>query len=118
MLSDKARANLQAGEILSAAGLVDPAASRFYYAMFQAAVHRLAALGWTPGRLASGAVKWSHTMVLQNVFLVRRTRSDRDLLERMRDLREQADYGEDGVPAQRLAAQIAAVRDFVEEAGA
>jgi uncharacterized protein (UPF0332 family) len=116
MLSDKAKANLQAGEILAAAGLADPAASRYYYAMFQAAIARLTALGWTPGRLSSGAVEWSHTMVMQNVFLVRRLRSDRPLFETMRDLRERADYRDDRIRPELLAAQIAAVRDFVEEA--
>ena len=115
MLSDKARANLQAGEILSAAGLADPAASRYYYAMFQAAVHRLIKLGWTPGRLSSGAVEWDHTMVANNVLLVRRLRSDRDLFARMRDLRVRADYRTARVSSGELAAEVAAVRDFVEE---
>ena len=45
MLAHKATANLRAGVILSAAGLIDAAASRYYYAMFQAAVHRLTVLG-------------------------------------------------------------------------
>ena len=116
MLSDKARANLQAGEILSAAGLFDPAASRCYYAMFQAAVHRLTTLGWTPGRLSSGAVEWDHTMVANNVLLVRRRRANRDLFARMRDLRERADYATARIPAGDLAAEVAAVRDLVEEA--
>jgi uncharacterized protein (UPF0332 family) len=116
MIADKAKSNLQAGEILVAAGLVDPAASRYYYAMFQAAVHRLTALGWTPGRLASGAVKWSHTMVAQNVLLVRRARSDRELFTMMRELREEADYRGDALPAGQLAPLIADVREFVEEA--
>jgi uncharacterized protein (UPF0332 family) len=116
MLSDKAKANLQAGEILSAAGLVDPAASRYYYAMFQAAVHRLTALGWTPGRLSSGAVKWDHTMVANNVLLVRRRRSDRDLFAEVRRLRERADYEDKAADRDRLALLVVAMREFVEEA--
>jgi uncharacterized protein (UPF0332 family) len=116
MLSDKAKANLQAGEILSAAGLVDPAASRFYYAMFQAAVHRLTKLGWTPARLSSWAVEWSHTMVANNVLLVRHLRADRDLFTEMRRLREFADYKDDSVDRDRLASIVVDVRAFVEEA--
>jgi uncharacterized protein (UPF0332 family) len=116
MLSDKAKANLQAGEILSAAGLVDPAASRFYYAMFQAAVCRLTKLGWTPGRLSSGAVEWGHTMVADNVLLVRRLRSDRDLFAALRELREHADYREDSVPPDELTSLVTAARTFVEAA--
>lgn len=116
MLKDNAAANLRAGEILSAAGLADPAASRYYYAMFQAAVHRLTALGWTPDRLSSGAVEWSHTVVANNVLLVRRRRSDRDLFDRMRRLRERADYSENSIDREWLASLIVAARDFVEEA--
>ena len=115
MLSDKAKTNLQAGEILSAAGLFDPAASRYYYAMFQASVHRLTALGWTPGRLSSGAVEWNHTMVANNVLLVRRRRSDRDLIAEVRYMRELADYAEDSVDPTDVASHAAAVREFVEE---
>jgi uncharacterized protein (UPF0332 family) len=116
MLSDKAKANLQAGEILAAAGLFDPAASRYYYAMFQASVHRLTVLGWTPGRLSSGAVEWNHTMVANNVLLVRRLRSDRDLFSRMRDLRARADYRATHVAPGELAAEVVAIREFVQEA--
>jgi uncharacterized protein (UPF0332 family) len=116
MLADKAKSNLQAGEILAAAGLIDPAASRYYYAMFHAAVHRLTQQGWTPGRLSAGAVKWNHTMVAQNVLLVRRLRSDRDLFTEMRRLREHADYKDDSVDRDLLASVVVEVRAFVEEA--
>jgi len=116
MQKDKSAKNLQAGEILAAGGLVDPAASRYYYSMFQAAVHRLSALGWTPGQISSRAVRWTHTAVQNNVFLVRRLPSDRYLFEEMRKLRELADYKDDAVDAGVLAAQVAAVREFVAEA--
>lgn len=116
MLKDKSAKNLQAGEILAAAGLVDPAASRFYYAMFQAAVHRLEQLGWSPARLEMGAVKWSHAMVAGNVSLVRRRREDRGLFRAMRQLREQADYEADSVEPERLASRAESLREFVEEA--
>jgi len=116
MLNKKAAKNLQAGEILAVAGLVDPAASRYYYAMFQAAVHRLTALGWTPARLARGAVRWTHTMVANNVLLVRKRRSDRDLYAELLRLREQADYRDEPVDPEGLAVHVVAVREFVEEA--
>jgi len=116
MLKNKASNNLRAGEALAVLGLRDPAASRYYYAMFQAAVHRLTVLGWTPGRLERGAVRWGHAMVANNVLLVRKLRSDRDLYAEMQDLRERADYRDDSVKQERLAARVAAVREFVEEA--
>jgi uncharacterized protein (UPF0332 family) len=115
MLKDKSAMNLQAGEILAAAGLVDASASRYYYAMYQAAVHRLAALGLTPGRLESGAVQWSHAMVANNVLLVRKRRSDRDLYAALRTMRQRADYEADSVDPTRLASCVSAVRQFVEE---
>jgi uncharacterized protein (UPF0332 family) len=116
MLKDKSAKNLQAGAALAALGLVDPAATRYYYSMFQAAVHRLTALGWTPARLEMGAVKWSHAMVAGNVFLVRRRRDDRDLFRDMRRIREQADYADDSVANEELALGVAAAKAFVEEA--
>jgi len=116
MLKNKASNNLRAGEALAVLGLVDPAASRYYYAMFQAAVHRLTVLGWTPGRLERGAVKWTHTMVANNVLLVRKRRSDRDLYAEMRNMREDADYHDDSVEPERLATLVAAVQEFVGEA--
>jgi hypothetical protein len=116
MLKDKSAQNLQAGEILAAAGLVDASAGRYYYAMYQAAVHRLTAIGLSPGRLESGAVQWNHAMVANNVLLVRKRRSDRDLYAALRSMREYADYDEESIVPSDLAGYVGAVRQFVEEA--
>jgi hypothetical protein len=115
MLRHKARDNLRAGEALAALGLVDPATSRYYYAMYQAAVHRLTRRGWTPGRLQSGAVEWSHVVVMNNASLLRGRRGDRALFDAMRQLRMKADYDDDALPPESLAGAVHAVRDFVEE---
>lgn len=115
MLRDKAKDNLRAGEALAALGLVDPATNRYYYAMYQAAVHALTRRGWTPGRLESGAVDWSHVVLMNNASLLRGRRSDRLLLGEMRDLRMQADYGDGSVIPVHLAELVADVRDLVEE---
>ena len=115
MLKDKAARNLQAGEALAALGLVDPATTRYYYALYQAAVHGLTRLGFAPSRVRSGAVEWDHSMVMNNVSLVRGRRSDRELYRSMREMRRDADYRDDAVDPAELAAQVAAVRDFVEE---
>jgi len=115
MLKDNAVRNLQAGEALVALGLVDPAASHYYYAMYQAAVHHLTQRGWTPGRIRSGAVDWDHSMVMNNVAVVRSRRSDRELYREMRDMRQIADYHVDLVKPGDLAARMAAVREFVED---
>lgn len=115
MLRHKARDNLRAGEALAALGLVDPATSRYYYAMYQAAVHALTRKGWTPGRLQSGAIDWAHVVVMNNALLLRGQRADRHLFEVMRDLRRQADYGDEGVVPARLASLVDEVRGLVEE---
>src|SRR5215510_7271631 len=115
MLRHKARDNLRAGEALAALGLVDPATSRYYYAMYQAAVHTLTRRGWTPGRLQSGAVEWAHVLVMNNASLLRGRRSDRLLFETMRNLRTQADYHDDAVVPSDLAEAVAEVRVLVEE---
>ena len=115
VLRHKAALNLRAGDALSALGLADPAASRYYYALFQAAVHALTQRGWTPGRVRSGAVEWDHSMVMNNVAVIRGRRSDRVLYGAMRELRELADYHGDLIAPGALATQVAAVRDFVEE---
>ena len=115
MLRHKARDNLRAGEALAALGLIDPATSRYYYAMYQAAVHALTRRGWTPGRLQSGAVDWSHVVVMNNASLLRGRRSDRFLFEQMRDMRHQADYDDDAVVPVYLAELVDEVRELVEE---
>lgn len=115
MLRHKAKDNLRAGEALAALGLVDPATSRYYYAMYQAAVHALTRRGWTPGRLQSGAVDWSHVVVMHNASLLRGRRTDRFLFEAMRDLRVQADYRDKSVDHAQLADKVDDVRELVEE---
>src|SRR5262245_53166379 len=115
MLRHKAKDNLRAGEALAALGLVDPATSRYYYAMYQAAVHTLMRRGWTPGRLQSGAVDWSHVVVMSNASLLRGRRGDRALFDALRRLRMTADHDDDAVPPEELARAVDAVRDFVEE---
>ena len=114
MLRHKARDNLRAGEALAALGLVDPATSRYYYAMYQAAVHTLTRRGWTPGRLQSGAVDWSHVVVMNNASLLRGRRSDRSLFDEVRELRMKADYDDGAVRPEQLAAAVDAVRNLVE----
>ena len=108
--------NLEAADQLLALGLVDPAATRYYYALYQAAVHRLTLLGWTPRRIRSGAVDWDHSMVKNSVTLVRGRRQDRLLYQAVRDLRVQADYKAQSVTVALLQARVGAVRQFVEEA--
>src|SRR5262245_6788323 len=104
MLRHKARDNLRAGEALAALGLVDPATSRYYYAMYQAAVHTLTKRGWTPGRLQSGAVDWAHVVVMNNASLLRGRPGDRALFDHIRRLRMTADYDDDAVEPAALAA--------------
>jgi hypothetical protein len=115
VLKDKAVQNLTAGEILLDRGLADAAASRLYYATYQAAVHRLTEDGFEPGAILSGAVEWDHSMVLINVRCLRNRWKDRLLYLEMRHFRGQADYGDAGVPAHELVCRRSAISDFVKE---
>jgi uncharacterized protein (UPF0332 family) len=117
VLRDKALSNLRAGEALLAVGLVDPAASRLYYACYQAAVHRLTLVGRTPGATRSGAVEWDHSMMKNNAGSVRGRRSDGFMYEQVRDLRRIADYSAaECVTEGMVRALLPWVREFVVEA--
>ena len=115
MLKDKALENLAAGELLLDRGLVNAAASRLYYAMYEAAVWALTKEGKRPGAFRSGAVEWDHSMVENNVGVLRNSFEDRDLYREMRRARTTADYKADGVDATQLRWFRADVVDFVKE---
>jgi hypothetical protein len=115
MLKHKAVENLAAGDLLLARGYVNAAASRFYYAMYQAAVQRLRDLGRTPSSVPSGAVEWDHSMVQNNTRLLRDEWRDHMLFRTMRILRVDADYEADAVLVEKVRERRSAVADFVKE---
>src|SRR5437870_1883034 len=115
MLKDKALENLAAGELLLGQGLVNSAASRLYYAMYEAGVHKLTQQGRTPGETRSGAVEWDHSMVQNNAGLLRGRRSDRLLFHAMRTLRVVADYRDENVRDAELHARRALAVALVRE---
>lgn len=115
MLKDKALASLAAGDLLLAGGIPDDAASRYYYAMYRAAVHALTKRGKRPGSIRSGAIEWDHSMIENNAGMLRRRPDDRWLYVEMRNLRTLADYRDETVSALHLRCRIEAVRDFVKE---
>ena len=85
-------------------GFVDPAASRYHFAMFQAAVHALeTGRGMRPGDLRLGAERWGHDMVCGNARLLRGSREDERLLRALRGLRERADY--EPIPVEKAAVE-------------
>lgn len=115
MLRDKSVENLAAGELLFERGHVNAATSRFYYAMYQAAVSGLDRAGYVAGRIRSGALEWDHSMVENNIAVCRTSREDRLLFMRMRKLRTRADYRDDAVLSGELEDEVGAVRRFVRE---
>ena len=114
-LKDKALENLEAGQWLLDRGRPNAAASRLYYSMYQAAVHRLTVKGVTPGQRRSGAVRWDHSMVENNSGFLRNSFEDRMLYREMRNMRTTADYKTDSVSAPRLRVLRAAIADYVKE---
>src|SRR5262245_61693810 len=115
MLKDKALTSLAVGDLLLERGFPDDAASRYYYAMYRAAVHALTAKGHRPERLRSGAVDWDHSMVENNVSMCRRNPKHRLLYMQMRRLRVLADYGRDSVSRGDITARREAIHELVKE---
>lgn len=115
---ERARESLRAAQLCVQEGLVNSAASRAYYAMFQAAQVALEAVSITPER------EWSHHR-LQGVFvseLIHRRKTYpsvfRDYLSSGLIIRQSADYGQAGVSrkiAQRLVHRAASFVSAVEE---
>jgi uncharacterized protein (UPF0332 family) len=112
---DKARDNLRAAHCLVDAGLIDPAATRTYYALYHAAVHRLEATGRRPETFKAGARWWEHDIVRNNAALLRGKRSDRDILVRAHMLRVKADYETAAVDGVDLSISLHAVESLVED---
>jgi uncharacterized protein (UPF0332 family) len=115
MLKDKALENLAAGDLLLDRGMVNAAASRLYYAMYEAAVCALSRRGLHAGQVRSGAVEWDHSMVENNSKWLRRSPQDRLLYMEMRRMRSQADYDDESVDATWLANRRDAISQFVKE---
>ena len=117
MLLDRAQESLRAAELCLEAGLVNSAATRAYYAMFQAAQVAVEAAG-------GARVRWSHA-ALQATFttqMIRRRKaypaSLRGHLSAGLSVRREADYGREGVSwktAHRVVRQAAAFVLLVEE---
>ncbi len=88
----KARENLEAARRLLALGLLNAAASRLYYSMFQASVHALVRRSGSPADARRGARAWSHGRVEGLVAGIRGQPEDQVLFQELRALRERADY--------------------------
>jgi uncharacterized protein (UPF0332 family) len=96
MTLDRAQESLQAAEVCARWGFINSAASRAYYAMFQAAQVALESAGFT-------GEEWSHAG-LQATFtaqLIHRRKTYpavfRDYLSAGLQTRQEADYGGSGV---------------------
>jgi len=114
-VKNKAEKNLSAAEFLIERKLFDPAASRVYYAAFQAAVVGLAAVPLQPSDARAGATYWNHDMVLQTIYRVRKSRADEHLMKTLKGLREKADYDPIPVDPAAVKSWMTAVEKFVGE---
>ena len=98
----KARENLEAALRLLDRGLVNAAASRLYFAVFQATVHALVKGTGSPAEVQRGARAWSHGRVADEVAGIRGRGEDHDLFQKLRIVREMADYDRDSVPRHEI----------------
>ncbi|HET6204605.1 MAG TPA: hypothetical protein VFI25_17570 [Planctomycetota bacterium] len=91
-MKDLAHENLEAARILLDRGLLHAAASRLYFAFFQAGVFALARAARTPEDARKGLAYWSHEAVGDLVHLSRGRDDDSVRFKRLQDLRVRADY--------------------------
>ena len=112
----KALQNLRAAGLLFDRGLFDAAAGRYHYSLFQACVHALERRGATPGESRPGALRWGHPMVQGRAGEIRGRPEDERFFERVRDLRERADYNPEPVGRWDVESCRREVERFVLEA--
>ncbi len=98
----KARENLEAALRLLDRGLLNAAASRLYYAVFQAAIHALQSRRRDSAEAPAGGRGWSHAGVQDQIATIRSDDEDQRMFKRLRLLREMADYGQPSVPRREL----------------
>jgi uncharacterized protein (UPF0332 family) len=109
----RAKESLQAAELCLREGLVNSAASRAYYAMFQAAEVALETVGlvrleWSHKGLHSS---FNHELIRQKKFY---PRLFRNYLTSALTVRQAADYEEAGVSAQVAQRQVRRAASFVQ----
>src|SRR5262245_6812138 len=88
----KASENLEAALRLLERGLLNAAASRLYFAVFQAAIHALQARSRGPMEGGAGIPAWSHVGVQERIATLRGSEDDRRVFKDLRLLRARADY--------------------------
>jgi len=96
-VKEKPRRSLAEALLLLERGYVDGAASRLYYAAFQAAVHGLEKQGRKPSDFRPGATLWEHRTVVARAGLVRGLHEDVILLQDLLEMRRRADYRAEAV---------------------
>ena len=114
-MREKARQNLEAARLLVERGLFDAAASRLYYAAFQAAVWALGRQGLRPDSIRLGARHWDHSMVAESASLVRGRPEDVLLFRQLRRLRTHADYEQGPTDRRDLEGWFDAAGRFISE---
>ncbi len=114
-MKDLAHENLEAARILLDRGLVRAAASRLYYAYFQAAIFALVRGGKSPEDSRRGVRYWSHDAVGELVHLVRGRDDDAPRFRDLWDLRVRADYDRGPVERREVEESKHEVIRFVRE---
>jgi uncharacterized protein (UPF0332 family) len=114
-VKQKAEANLKACKALVEKSLIDPAASRLYYALFQAGIHVMEAQGKSPGDLTLGATQWTHGRIRDGAALYRGRREDKAMFNVAYYLRERADYRKQPVRRNEVTDLLPTAEAFLQE---
>jgi hypothetical protein len=113
----KALRTLDAALGLHRRGLLDDAASRFYFALFQATIFALERRGERASDHRPGSSGWTHWMVVRSIARVRGFPRDELLCAQLRRLRLRADYGMEPVRWTEIEDLRREVERFVREFG-
>ncbi|MCL5276728.1 MAG: HEPN domain-containing protein [Deltaproteobacteria bacterium] len=115
-MNNKASKTLDAANNLLNAHYIDSAASRFYYAAYQAAIYCLEKKGRQFSEFSIDAVYWEHGIIINNASLLRgKGKDDKVFLKSLFDLRVQADYNVIPVKEIEVRESVKGIKEFVKD---
>jgi len=114
-MREQALDHLRIARALFELGLYDGAASRHYYAAFQAVVFALERKGLRPHDFRSVRSRWEHGVIIENASLARGRAADRLLLRSLGRLRVRADYWRSAVDPRTLGPLAEPAGQFIQD---
>ncbi len=115
-LAKKAAENLRAATLLVGAREYNAAASRAYFALYQAGMFALEGKGMTPGTFGD-YTEWNHRLIKNNRRAFGLNWEERELWEDLYELRVKADYRDADVQREEIEPALGEVADVLQRLG-